>query len=96
MPGATAEMSPQPGPKPDQRLPIAKVLPDFGIHPLLPNWTPVEAMVLIKCLDDEGEPRWAYRTTAKANMEELLGALMVQVDLLRRELLESWWDGDEE
>jgi len=59
-------------------------------HPLPESWTPVEALVLIKCLDEEGEATWCYRTTARPNREELLGALVVHTDLLRKELLEEW------
>jgi hypothetical protein len=74
----------------DERSPIDKVLPGFQIHPLEPNWTPVEAFVLVKCLDEDGEPSWAFRTTTAMNREELLGALTVHVALLKRELLSDW------
>jgi hypothetical protein len=44
----------------------------------------------VKCLDEDGEATWAYRTTNKLNREELRGVLTVQADLIRRELLEEW------
>jgi hypothetical protein len=56
------------------------------------GWTPVEAFVLIKCLDESGEAAWSYRTTNRLNREELLGALIVHTDLLRRELVDEWND----
>jgi hypothetical protein len=74
----------------DERQPIADVLGPLRLHPLEPGWTALEAFVLIKCLDEHGETSWSYRTTHRLNREELLGALTVHVDLLRRELLDGW------
>jgi hypothetical protein len=72
------------------RQPIAEVLAGLEVHPLEPNWTPIEAFVLIKCLDEDGDAGWLYRTTNKLNREELLGALVVHADLLRKELVDEW------
>jgi hypothetical protein len=77
-------------------VPIVDVLSGLEIHPLEPSWTPMEAFVLVKCLDQDGDPTWAYRTTHRLNREELLGALIVQVDVLRKELLEEWGGEDED
>ncbi|MEY2472707.1 MAG: hypothetical protein QOK28_2036 [Actinomycetota bacterium] len=74
----------------EPRQPIAQVLSGLEVHPLEPNWTPIEAFVLIKCLDEDGDPAWVYRTTNKLNREELLGALIVHADLLRQELVSEW------
>ena len=74
----------------EERRPIGDVLSGLGIHPLDDGWTPVEAFVVIKANDADGDTVWAYRTTAPPNREELLGVLMVQTDLLRRELLADW------
>jgi hypothetical protein len=82
---------PEPG---DVRVPITEVLSGLSIHPLEPGETPLEAFVLIKCLDAEGDPSWSYRTTNRLNREELLGALTVQVDVLRHELRAEWDDSD--
>jgi hypothetical protein len=82
-----------PGPG-DERVPISEVLSGLTIHPLEPGETPLEAFVLIKTLDGDGDPAWAYRTTNRLNREELLGALIVQVDVLRRELRSEWDDSD--
>ena len=38
----------------EQRLPIGDVLPGFVIHGLPEGWAPLEAIVLVKSLDDEG------------------------------------------
>ncbi len=77
------------------RLPIADVLPGMGLHPLDEGWTPLEAFVLVKSLDENGNASWSYRTTHPPNREELLGALVVQTELLRRELADQW-DSEED
>ena len=46
----------------------------------------------MKCFDEEGHSVWVYRTTAVPNREELLGALIVHTDLLRKELSGDWGD----
>jgi hypothetical protein len=78
----------------DGRLPIAEVLPGMAIHPLEDGWTPLEAFVLVKSLDEHGQSSWSYRTTHRPNREELLGALIVQTDLIRSEL-GAQWDNEE-
>jgi hypothetical protein len=62
------------------------------LHPLEPGHTAIEAFVLVKVLDEGGKVSWAYRTTNRLNREELLGALTVQVDVLRKELRDEWDD----
>ena len=70
----------------EERKAIADVLPGLEVHPLPDDWTPLEALVLIKCLDEGGDPTWAYRTTHRLNNEELLGALVVHTEVLRQKL----------
>ena len=83
-------------PKPhDQRFPIADVLAGFEVHPLEPGETALEAFVLVKVLDSEGNPTWSYRTTNPLNREELLGALSIQVAILTKELRDEWNDDEE-
>lgn len=74
----------------DVRVPVADVLRGLEVHRLEDGWTPLEAFVLMKCLDEAGEPTWSYRTTHRLNREELLGALVVHVEVLRRELAGQW------
>jgi hypothetical protein len=78
-----------------KREPVAEVLRGLHIHPLPAGWTALEGIVLLKCLDADGNSSWAFRTTDGLNDEELLGALTVRIDLLRRELLESYSSDDE-
>lgn len=74
----------------EDRRPVADVLKGLEVHPLEDGWTAIEAFVLVKCLDESGESTWAYRTTNRLNREELLGALVVHADLLRKELVSEW------
>jgi hypothetical protein len=52
--------------------------------------------VLFKCLDEEGNSSWAFRATKGLNDEELLGALTVRIDLLRRQLVASFTSEDDD
>jgi len=74
----------------DERKPIAEVLSGLAIQPLPDRWSPLEGIVLVKCLDEEGSPSWAFRTTAGLNDEELLGVLTVRIELLKDELVDSY------
>ena len=67
--------------------PIGRVLGDgFSISPLPPGWTALEGVILVKCLDVDGTPSWAFRHTSGLNHEETIGALTVQLDLMRDEV----------
>ena len=79
----------------ETRVPAGQVLTGLELHPLGSNATAIEAFVLIKLLDADGAVSWPYRTTNRLNREELLGALTVQVDVLRKELRDEWDDDTE-
>jgi hypothetical protein len=79
-----------------ERRPIADVLPGFALHPLDDGWTPLQAWVLVKSLDNEGSTAWSFRTSEQINPEELLGALTVQVEVLRRRLADEWDEYEDE
>jgi hypothetical protein len=74
----------------DERRPIGEVLPAFTLHPLEPGWTPLQAFVLVKSLDDSGATTWSFRTSEPMNLEELLGALTVQTEVLKARLVGTW------
>ena len=77
------------------RFPIEEALRGLSLFPVPDGWTPLEAIALVKCMDEDGRPTWAFRMTEGLSEEELLGALTVRTDLLRRDLLRSY-DGDED
>ena len=72
--------------------PIGDVLRGIEIEPVPEGWNVVDALVLAKCLNVEGQPIWSLRFTDGLNSEELLGALEIQVELLTRGILEDWQD----
>ena len=39
---------------------------------------------------DEGATTWSFRTSESLNLEELLGALTVQVEILKGRLASEW------
>jgi hypothetical protein len=73
-----------------ERVPISDVIPDVAIHPLADGWTPLETFLLVKCLDNDGDATWSFRTSVRMNRQELLGALTVQMELLKKEFMEEW------
>jgi hypothetical protein len=75
---------------------VSDVLAGLEVHALPENWTALEAFVLVKCLDEGGEATWSFRTTNRLNREELLGALVVQVERLRLALVDEWAEADED
>jgi hypothetical protein len=52
----------------------------------------MEALVLVKCLDEKSQVTWLFRTTHDLNLEELLGALIVHADVIRQKLSNAWMD----
>jgi hypothetical protein len=76
------------------RVPIEQALYGLSVHPVPEGWTPVAGIILVKCIDEDGDPTWAFRTTDGLNDEELLGALTVRTDLLRHELTRSYEDDE--
>ena len=80
----------------DYGLPIGQVLGDgFRVPELLPSWTALEGIVLVKCLDAEGHPSWAFRETEGMNVEEVIGVLTIQLDMLRERAVDAF-RGDED
>lgn len=57
----------------------------------LPDGFEVETVfVLIKMRSDDGKTVWGWRSPGITNHEELLGALIVQVEMLKGQLLDDW------
>jgi hypothetical protein len=72
------------------RIPIESVLGSMGVHPLEEGAEPLEAVLLIKFVDAQGETCWSYRTTHRPNLEELLGVLTLHRDRIRHVLKHEW------
>lgn len=80
----------------EQPVPVGDALPGISIYPLPDRWTPLSAIVLVKCLDEDGDPTWALRRTSGLSDEELLGALVIRTELLRRYLLDLYGGEDDD
>jgi hypothetical protein len=74
----------------ESEVPVGEVLAGLTTYALRESWTPLEAVLMIKCLDDAGEVRWAMRSTAGLNSEELLGAMILRTDMLRQDMLDAY------
>jgi hypothetical protein len=72
------------------RVSLSELFPHATVTPLGEGEAVENAFLLLQCADSEGERTWSYRTTSQFNLEELLGALTVQVELVRQELLQAW------
>ena len=68
----------------------------FEVPPLPDGWTPLDGILLIKCLDEEGHSSWAFRETQGLNEEETIGALTVQLDILRERVVDKFRDQDDD
>lgn len=63
-------------------------------EPELPeNWTPLEAVAVIKCLDEEGSPCFAIRSTETLSGWEAVGLLEVAAKAQINDILGDMEDG---
>jgi hypothetical protein len=76
----------------ERRQAIGDVLRGLEIDGLPDKWTAVDVVCMVKCLDQEGKPLWALRMSDGLNEEELLGTLVIQTALLKRDMIEDWKD----
>lgn len=66
------------------------VLKGLSFEVLPSGWVPQAATLLIKCTDADGNDAWSYRTSEEyVSDEELLGALVLRTEVLKRQLLED-------
>lgn len=81
----------------DYGQPIGRVLGDgFRVPELLRGWTALEGIVLVKCLDAEGHPSWAFRETEGMNIEEVVGVLTIQLDMLRERAVDAFREDEDD
>jgi hypothetical protein len=78
----------------ESRIAIGDALRGLEIPPLPEGWTPVETVCIVKCLNPEGTPLWVRRLTQGINPEEVLGALTVQAELWKQEMLDDWTEDE--
>jgi hypothetical protein len=75
-------------------VPAGQALQGLTMGALPERWTPLEALVVVKCRAEHGSPKWAMRFTDGINEEELLGALVLHTDLLKQDMLNDWVNED--
>lgn len=70
----------------------------FGLDlpPLEPEHIPLEAVVLIKCLDEDGEPTIEIRSTDGLNSWDRIGMLTVALDVTREQAASCWRPTDDD
>lgn len=75
-----------------ERLPIGDVFPGVYLAPLPGNCVAETVFVFTRVRFDDGTTEWSWVSPGITNQEELLGALIMQVEMLKASLLESWED----
>lgn len=70
----------------------------FGLQftDLPDNHVPIEGVMLIKTLDEDGDPGLEIRSTGGLSNPEALGMFITAADKARRELADTWSDLDEQ
>lgn len=80
--------------KPDrgELRPLSEVFPDVLIPPLPDGCVTETLFIFSKARFDDGTAAWYWQSPGAGitNQEELLGALIMQVEVLKSELLNSW------
>lgn len=76
----------------ESRVAVGDALRGLEIPELPKGWAPVEAVCIVKCLDPEDRPLWVRRLTQGINPEEVMGALTIQTELWKKEMLDDWSD----
>lgn len=77
----------------DKRLgphPIGEVFPGVTLAPLPDDCVLETLFVFSKLRFDDGTTAWQWRSPGITNHEELLGALIMQVETLKASLLDDW------
>lgn len=65
-------------------------MPGLSIHPIDGDADAVSAFMVVKVRYENGDHGWSFRTTERPNHEEVLGALTIQVELLKQSILKEW------
>lgn len=67
------------------------------VEELPPGYTPLEAVVFIKALDEDGDPGWCRRGTTGLSDEEVVGILTADTQRIVQHINGRWIpDGEDE
>ncbi len=72
------------------KRPVGDIIRGLTIDELPEDWTPLEAIIIVQCLDKDGTSQWAWRSTGTLSSRELIGALVVQLDIARQQAVEEF------
>lgn len=76
--------------EPEDYVQVSTALGNLHIKPLPETHIPVEAIILIKSIDEDGDTSWFTRYTWCLTEIETLGAIAAVHELLKREVLNSY------
>jgi hypothetical protein len=68
----------------------------FGLEPSEPlpaGWTPLDAVAVVKALDEDGELAFAVRSTVTLSDWECFALLRLAASVQEREIMEGFDDG---
>jgi len=72
----------------------------FGLKTSTQNlpdgWTPLDAIAVIKCLDENGIPAFCIRATETLSSWESLGLLQAAVDSQRSAIIDNFEDEEDD
>lgn len=70
----------------------------FGLHTqeMPQSWTPLDAVVVVRCLDEDGETALLLRTTDGLRCWDAVGMLTAGLDQQRRQVALMFEDEDDE
>lgn len=74
----------------ESQIPIGDALRGVTITSLPDGWTPLESLCMVKCLDEDGKPKWAFRMSDGINDEEMLGAMVLHTEMFKKEMMDDW------
>lgn len=75
----------------EEQVDLSAVFPGARTYPLDDDFNELDYIFhMIKYRDVDGDTIWAYRTSGKIPLEELLGALEVQAAIIKRKLTDYW------
>ena len=73
-------------------VPASEVLRGVELMPVAEGWTPIEAIVLVKCMTEDGTTGWMQRVSQGISTNEAVGALICSADTMRSAWLKGWDD----
>lgn len=73
-----------------EHIPIGDVFPGVHLARLPAGCVAETVFVFSKVRFDDGTTAWHWLSPGITNQEELLGALIMQVEILKEQILENW------